>query len=136
MSSELIVVRHGETQWNADGRIQGHRGEGLNAHGREQARAVAERLAGEDFDALISSDLERAMETARAISALTGHPIRPDRRLREWNLGVLSGLLRADADERYPQAFPNRVWERWGKQSLGTIGESPLMWKLEEIADA
>ena len=66
MATELIVVRHGETAWNADGRIQGHLPTALNARGMRQAEAVAARLAGEAFDALYSSDLKRAMQTARA----------------------------------------------------------------------
>jgi probable phosphoglycerate mutase len=105
MTTEIIVARHGETEWNAIGRIQGHLGEGLNSRGRRQARAVAQRLAEEDFDALISSDLERAMETAAAIRAATGHSIAADPRLREWDLGVLSGLPKTEARHRHPDAY-------------------------------
>lgn len=105
MTTELTIVRHGETAWNAAGRIQGHLGEGLNARGRAQAQAAARRLAGERFVALISSDLERALETATAISTATGLPVRPDPRLREWDLGILSGRLRSDAERDHPHAF-------------------------------
>ncbi|MDA0746549.1 MAG: histidine phosphatase family protein [bacterium] len=104
-TTEVLVVRHGETAWNAEGRIQGHRPVGLNERGKAQAAATADRLASERFDILYSSDLERAMETARAIAGRTGHEIFPDVRLREWNLGVLEGLSSADAEVRYPEAY-------------------------------
>lgn len=105
MGTELIVVRHGETAWNAGGRIQGHRPVGLNARGRRQARAVAARLAGTAFDALYSSDLDRAMQTADAVAGATGHEVIPDARLREWDLGVLAGLTAGEAESQYPDAY-------------------------------
>ena len=68
MTTRVIVVRHGETEWNAAARIQGHLDSELTAEGREQARAIAARLARERVDALVSSDLGRAAETARTIA--------------------------------------------------------------------
>lgn len=105
MATELLVVRHGETEWNATGRIQGHLDVGLNVRGRLQAEAVAERLAGETFSALYSSDLKRSIETAEAIGTTTGHQMILDARLREWDLGVLAGLIRTEAEAQFPEAY-------------------------------
>ena len=105
MATELLVVRHGETEWNATGRIQGHLDVGLNERGRLQAEAVAERLAGEIFSALYSSDLKRSIETAEAIGATAGHQVIPDAQLREWDLGVLAGLMRIEAETQFPEAY-------------------------------
>jgi len=103
MPTELILIRHGETEWNAVGRIQGHRAVDLNARGHQQAQAVAKRLKTEEFDALYTSDLSRAAQTAEAIQ--TGHPITTDTRLREWDLGVLAGLTAQEAETQYPKAY-------------------------------
>ncbi|MGI5853660.1 MAG: histidine phosphatase family protein, partial [Bacillota bacterium] len=65
---KLSVVRHGETDWNIEHRIMGHLDIGLNANGMAQAAAVAARLAGEHYDVIVSSDLQRAVVTARAIA--------------------------------------------------------------------
>ncbi len=103
--TELILIRHGETEWNATGRIQGHRPVSLNERGRQQAEAVAHRLKNEPFDALYSSDLSRALETANIITSQTQHPIFTDARLREWHLGILAGLTRAEAEKQYPDVY-------------------------------
>ena len=105
METKVTVVRHGETQWNAEGRIQGHQLVGLNRRGIQQAVAVAKRLLAESFGTLYSSDLPRAMETAREISKTTGKEILPDSRLREWNLGILEGLASEEAEENFPEVY-------------------------------
>lgn len=112
MSTRIILVRHGETDWNAEGRIQGHLPVPLNARGIAQAEAVARRLDGIPISALYCSDLLRARQTAEAISRRSGHETRLDRRLREWDLGVLSGRLREEVEREYPHAcriYLNRV---------------------------
>ena len=103
--AKLILIRHGETEWNATGRIQGHRPVSLNERGQQQAQAVAHRLKNEPFDALYSSDLKRTVQTADAIANLTHHPIHTDARVREWDLGILSGLTRAEAETQHPNAY-------------------------------
>ena len=105
MTTRFIVVRHGETQWNVQQRIQGHGDSPLTARGEAQADAIAARLARERFDALIASDLGRAMQTAQRIAARTGHAVIPDARLRERNFGIGEGLTYAEIDERFPGAF-------------------------------
>ena len=113
---ELWLVRHGETDWNAEGRWQGHADVPLSEIGRDQAHRLAQRLEGVSFDAVISSDLVRALETARIVSARLGSSpsLVIDPRWREIHVGALSGLTPAEAearglgrwhrpfDERYP----------------------------------
>jgi probable phosphoglycerate mutase len=110
MKTRFIVVRHGETEWNVAARIQGYQDSPLTAKGREQAEAIGERLAREQFDVLVASDLGRAMDTARAIARRTGHEIIPDARLRERSFGVGEGLTYEEIDKRYPNVF-SRVLE-------------------------
>ena len=105
MSARLVVVRHGETHWNVASRIQGHADSPLTAAGEAQAAAIAARLATERFDRLLSSDLGRALATARAIAARTGHPIVADARLRERNYGVAEGLTYGEIGVHYPEVF-------------------------------
>lgn len=105
MKTELILLRHGETEWNALGRLQGHRDSALNPEGLRQADALAARLASVAFSALYCSDLGRALETARRISTRTGHAVVPDARLRERGLGILEGLTRDEARQRHPKVF-------------------------------
>jgi probable phosphoglycerate mutase len=103
--TEFILLRHGETEWNILGRLQGHLDSSLSARGLHQADALAARLASVSFQALYCSDLGRAVETARRIAARTGHSVLQDRRLRERNLGILEGLTRDEASQRHPEVF-------------------------------
>lgn len=105
MSTRLVVVRHGETHWNVASRIQGHTDSPLTPAGEAQAAAIAARLATERFDRLVSSDLGRALATARAIAARTGHRIVPDPRFRERNYGVAEGLTYGEIGVHYPEIF-------------------------------
>jgi probable phosphoglycerate mutase len=105
VKSRLVIVRHGETEWNVAGRIQGHTDSPLTAAGLAQAEAIGARLAKESFDCLVSSDLGRAWRTAEAIARRTGHEIVPDERIRERNFGVGEGLTYDEVDARFPQAF-------------------------------
>ncbi len=88
----LILIRHGETEWNRDRRFQGHGDSNLTDKGRAQTEALGQRLAPFRFDRLISSDLGRAKETAAIIARHTGHAVETDKRLRERHYGVLEGL--------------------------------------------
>jgi probable phosphoglycerate mutase len=105
VATELVLVRHGETVWNTESRIQGHTDSPLTPLGLAQARAIAERLGGERFDALVSSDLGRARDTAGAIAGRTGHRTVEDARLRERNFGVGEGLTYGELDHQYPDVF-------------------------------
>ncbi len=110
-ATRIVVVRHGETAWNVDQRVQGQLDIPLNDHGRRQAERLAERLAGEGLDALYSSDLARAADTAAAVGRATGLAVRPERGLRERGFGHLEGLTWREIEERHPEAA-----QRWRRR--------------------
>lgn len=103
--TRLIVWRHGQTTWNVANRIQGHLDVDLDPAGVAQAEAVAARLARLRPDAIVSSDLRRASDTAAALAALTGLEVRYDPRLRERSFGEWQGLTNAEAAEKYPVEY-------------------------------
>ena len=102
MTRRLVLVRHGQTAWNAEGRGQGHTDISLDATGHAQAAAAAPHLAALGPARLWSSDLARAKETAAYVAEATGLDVRTDPRLREYDLGVRSGLTIAEFEERFP----------------------------------
>jgi broad specificity phosphatase PhoE len=99
---QVYIIRHGQTDWNAEGRWQGHEDVPLSDEGYKQAQALAKHLADVDFAAVYTSDLQRARETGRALAEATGAPLVVDPRLRELHLGALQGLTHAEIRERYP----------------------------------
>jgi alpha-ribazole phosphatase len=105
--TNLMLVRHGQTDWNTTGKIQGQTDILLNETGRQQAEAVARRLSELKFDAVYASDLQRAWQTAQAI--LQYHPLaaRPEPRLRELHFGDWSGLTFAEIQAINPKALAN-----------------------------
>lgn len=103
--TRLCMVRHGETAWNAEGRVQGQLDIPLSPVGEAQARAVAEALAGERFDALYSSDLVRVQQTAAPSAIRLGLEVRLDERLRERHYGSFQGHTYADAKVMFPEAY-------------------------------
>ena len=100
----LLLVRHGETDWNRDGRVQGHADTPLNEAGRAQVRLLADRLVDEPFDAVYSSDLSRARETAEILAAGLGLDVVELPELREKNFGSWEGLTDVEILERFPDA--------------------------------
>ena len=103
--TRVILIRHAETPWNRERRMQGHIDTPLSEAGRAQAAALARRLSDTPFSALYSSDLSRAHETARAIAASSGREIVADTRLRERSFGIFEGLTYAEMAERHPEDF-------------------------------
>lgn len=103
--TEFIVIRHGETAWNAQARIQGHLDSPLNEEGLAQALLVGERLARESFSTLYSSDLGRALQTAQPIADRTAHDVVREPRLRERHLGAFQGLTGMQCEHDYPQDY-------------------------------
>ncbi len=100
-----FIVRHGETEWNAQGRIQGHTDISLSDIGIQQSRLVAQRLAGVSLDVAYSSDLARSAETARQILEQRNVPLHTTERLREFNKGVFEGLTPEETGQRYPDLY-------------------------------
>jgi probable phosphoglycerate mutase len=94
----LLLVRHGETDWNAVGRLQGHTDRPLSDFGRRQAQQLAEELADEPLDAIYSSDLARARETAEIAGGRLGLPVVLDPGLREKDWGTWEGLTSVERD--------------------------------------
>lgn len=115
----LLLVRHGETDWNRDRLWQGHTGPALNDVGRRQAAELAGRIS--HVDAVYSSDSERAHETALILAARLGLRVTTDTRLREIDFGEWEGLTRAQIDERFGTSFAN--WLS-GASPTPTGGES------------
>ena len=105
MTTRFIVVRHGETEWNVEARVQGQLDSRLTANGRAQALAIGKRLADEPFDLIVSSDLGRAMDTAEQIAAHRSIPILADARLRERHFGVGQGHTYEELDRKWPNVF-------------------------------
>jgi len=91
--TELLLVRHGETDWNREGRYQGQTDVPLNATGLAQAEALAESQRGRPLDWVYASDMQRARQTAEILGRVTGAPVHIDRRLREIHLGAWEGQL-------------------------------------------
>jgi probable phosphoglycerate mutase len=101
----LCIVRHGETAWNAEGRVQGQLDVPLSEVGLAQARAVAAALQGERFGAIYSSDLQRVTQTAEPAARMLSLPVRTDARLRERHYGMFQTLTYADVKILHPEDY-------------------------------
>ncbi len=99
----VFLLRHGQTDWNAERRLQGHLDMPLNAVGRRQAEQLAQALAAEGVAAIYSSDLLRAQQTAQPLAQRLGLPVALDQALRERHFGHLEGLSYAEIDQRFPE---------------------------------
>ncbi len=104
----IFLTRHGQTDWNAERRWQGHADPPLNERGREEAHALAESLVSHGIEAIYSSDLVRARETAEIVAARLGLPVTLDARLREVDVGEWSGLTTPEIEQAYPDAMERR----------------------------
>lgn len=105
----LLLVRHGQTADNARRIFQGQGGRGLDDGGRRQARQLAQRLRTAEIERIVSSDLERAAETAGILGEALGLSVEIDEALREVNVGTWTGLSYGEVAERYPDE-----WAAWG----------------------
>lgn len=128
----ILLARHGESDWNRAGRWQGHADRPLTDLGREQARELAERLASTELDAVYSSDLERARETAAIVAQPHRLPVRELAALREVDVGSWSGLTRIEAEQRFPDGYrrwlggsegweDGETYEQLGERVVGAV---------------
>lgn len=101
-ATRILLIRHAETDWNRAARLQGHTDIPLNATGLEQARRLGAALQGEPLEAVYSSNLQRALQTAQAVADATGAPLVPEPGLRERGFGVFEGLAQAELEQRWP----------------------------------
>jgi broad specificity phosphatase PhoE len=104
----LLLARHGETDWNRDGRWQGQTDTPLNERGRAQAHELAAQVAGNGITAVYASDLARARETGAIVADRLRVPLRTDLRLRELHFGGWEGMTTPEIEDRYPEEV-----ERW-----------------------
>jgi broad specificity phosphatase PhoE len=128
----ILLVRHGETDWNLERRVQGHSDRPLNETGRAQAREVAAALAGEPIDAVYSSDLVRAHETARIVAEVRGLGVTAVPDLRERNFGTWEGLTDDEIFERFPSAKTGA----WGDGETREEMARRVLGALRRIAEA
>jgi 2,3-bisphosphoglycerate-dependent phosphoglycerate mutase len=121
--TRILAIRHGETAWNVDGRIQGQLDVPLNAIGRWQVHRLALAVSDESIDAIYSSDLLRAFETAQAVARGCGRPIATDPGLRERGFGEFEGLSYTEINQRWPE-----MAERWRRRdpTFGAPGGETL----------
>jgi probable phosphoglycerate mutase len=127
MSAVLYLARHGETEWNAVGKLQGRTDIPLNDIGRAQARALATRLSGSRIASVTTSDLTRAAETGAIVAdamGITARHVDPD--LRERSFGIFEGLTRDECATRYPEE-----WRAWVDHTITPAGA-----ELREVAVA
>jgi 2,3-bisphosphoglycerate-dependent phosphoglycerate mutase/probable phosphoglycerate mutase len=133
----IVLLRHGQTEFNLDGRMQGHLDTKLTEFGQAQAAAAAPVLAEIALDRIVSSDLSRAHETALAVAACVGLPVTTDVRLRETNLGRWQGSTTREIEECSPGAIGAwRADPRWtppgGESRVDVVARSmPLVDELE-----
>jgi probable phosphoglycerate mutase len=135
-ATRIIAVRHGETAWNVDTRIQGQLDIGLNDKGRWQAQRVAQALAEDVIDAVYSSDLQRAHATAQAIAVAQtagALPVQTHRGLRERSFGKFEGHTYAAIQTQWPDE--SRLWRIRDPHFAPVGGESPLQ-VMERVGQA
>jgi len=104
-TTHVVIIRHGQSQGNAEGRFGGHTDTPLSPRGRRQAQATARALASEKFNAIYSSDLPRAIDTANPLAKLTGARLEITEALRERSVGVMEGLTFEEAAELHPEQY-------------------------------
>ncbi len=131
----LYLVRHGESIYNAEGRIQGHQDIALSELGAKQAKLIAARLASERFDAIYSSDLVRASATADIIATRHNLPVYTTTLLRESKLGIIEGLTRAEIDDRFPPEANEWLWNPLSARPPGAESIQDVIDRARQFLD-
>ncbi|MBD2152322.1 histidine phosphatase family protein [Pseudanabaena sp. FACHB-1277] len=119
---KLVIVRHGETEWNVQHRAMGQLDSPLTPKGIQQSRAIGNRLHRLKFTSLYSSDLGRAVQTTNIIAEICAKKIIFDPELREWNMGIFQGLTVSEMHEKFPQE--RQDYEQIGDEYIIPEGES------------
>jgi probable phosphoglycerate mutase len=130
--TRILAVRHGETAWNRDARIQGHTDIALNAHGRWQARQLAQALRDEPIAACYASDLSRARETAQAVADRHGHAVHTHIGLRERGFGAFEGQTWSELEAAWP--VQTQAWRKRVPDFAPPGGESLLQLQARVVA--
>ena len=125
IKSNWFLVRHGETDWNVENRVQGYSNTHLNEAGIKQAETTADFLMDKDIGLIVSSDLARAKETAEIIAKATGTEIIFDTSLREINCGSLEGMFIPEANEQYG-SFLDRPYKELGGETFKEVEERAM----------
>lgn len=133
-ATRIVAIRHGETAWNAEKRLQGQLDIGLNELGREQARRLFDALAGEEFSAVYASDLIRARATAEAFARPAGIAVQTDRALRERGFGIFEGHTYAEIEQRWPDETLR--WRRREPDFAPEGGESLVAFQARCVSAA
>jgi probable phosphoglycerate mutase len=133
-ATRILAIRHGETMWNVDTRIQGHLDIGLNDTGRWQAERLALALSGEPIAAIYASDLSRAHDTALAVSRRTGVPVRAEPGLRERCFGEFQGRTFAEIELKLPEQA--KRWRQRDPAFTPAGGESLLVLQARVLTTA
>ncbi len=135
VTTRICFVRHGETDWNVEKRIQGHIDIGLNETGRAQALAMAFNAAHVSFKAIYSSDLVRAHETAKALAERENVEIKLLPQLRERHYGIFQGITAAEGAERYPEAYKHYMARDAGYHFETGESMTQLVARVSEAVD-
>jgi probable phosphoglycerate mutase len=133
-ATRILAIRHGETLWNVDSRIQGHLNIGLNDTGRWQAERLGMALKDEPMAAIYASDLSRAHDTALAVSRHTGVPVQPEPGLRERSFGEFEGRTFAEIETELPEQA--KRWRQRDPAFAPAGGESLLVLQTRVLATA
>ncbi len=133
--TKLLLVRHGRSLWNVEGRIQGQVDIPLDAVGLEQAERVAQRLQSQPIDAIYSSPLRRAWVTAEVLAAKIKLPIACDERLMEYDFGVVSGLTWDGVVANHPEFAKRWADDAWAVPIEGSEGRSSFAARVKAVMD-
>ncbi|HEX8746879.1 MAG TPA: histidine phosphatase family protein [Pyrinomonadaceae bacterium] len=134
-STRIFLVRHGQSQGNAEGRFGGHTATPLSARGRRQAEAAARTLASERITAIYSSDLQRAAQTAEPLSRLTGLEVKLTTAFRERGVGVMEGLTFEEAASQHPEQYAALIGRDFEHIILGGESYRQMLERASETLD-
>lgn len=134
-TTRILLVRHGQSEGNAEGRFGGHTATPLSERGRLEAEATARALATENLTAIYSSDLSRAIETARPLAALTGLEINQTEAFRERSVGVMEGLSFEEAATAHPEQYAALLHRDFEHVILGGESYRQMLGRVQRKLD-